>query len=658
MVNHVLRFMLACMFAGASCAVAADDEALHPLSQPYFRGLGAEFLPERPEDLQPWLAKLKQRGFNSIQTLALDPLMTAPKVAACHEAGLAVFAYSSLPSAGNWLTKTPAEDPSRVDDLKALIDAGFDGVIFDFATWESFPKGDMDAPYWEAAVAAFNRHTQGTWTPDALAEAIRQDEGQFGREGGITRSYNDFRCAFHAEKAQRLAEVAVAYAKEKGKRFWLGFYLPDTAMLGTSYRLLDRATPLMCPMLYGPVETGNPDRMRGDTNHHVPPRPRHSKALVCIEAGFPDTGGRKALPIVLRAIWSTMLSHADGYTLWHAAFATEESELAIANLNTIGRLVFDPLIQEQPEQARRGLDEWAAFVRRTVRKGTDSQLLRWTELSIKLGHLREKLTPSVRYPDQLPGHVVEPLYDSALLVWEMQKAELITGTRSFELAPFAFDWREDTGFLKVSCDALGMALWQDNKAGNIDDLRIQGLGKNIAAGSRGDWGFCRLRGSFDEWGYRSHNAIVEQSAARVVVETVLYHPAAVRTVRTTTFELGDPVIKVDFRFINDGGEPARVKPRLWNCLNLGPGQALEVKEQDGTRYAILRKADMFAVIAAATGPVDYTSNWGSGGQRDLFDLQSTWELAPGDTKSLRFRFAVGRGGDAKLAPILDSLTGQ
>ena len=56
-----------------------------------------------------------------------------------------------------------------------------------------------------------------------LAEAIKQDEGRFGRDGGITRKYNQFRCAFHAAKAKQLADAATSYAAAKGRRFWLAF---------------------------------------------------------------------------------------------------------------------------------------------------------------------------------------------------------------------------------------------------------------------------------------------------------------------------------------------------------------------------------------------------------------------------------------------------
>ena len=117
-----------------------------------------------------------------------------------------------------------------------------------------------------------------------------------------------------------------------------------------------------------------------------------------------------------------------------------------------------------------------------------------------------------------------------------------------------------------------MTLWQDNKAGNIDDLRIQGLAKNVAAGSRGNWGFCRQRGSLDEWGYRSHTNIAEQNDERVVVETVLYYQSGLRSIRTMTFEKRSPVIRIEFQVLNDGKEPAQIKPQLWNCLNLGPEQ--------------------------------------------------------------------------------------
>ena len=641
--NRVACLVLLVALTGAACTVGAQAVQDDPLDRPYFRSLGYEWFPGRQDDFGPWLAKLKRLGFNSIQTASFAPEISARGIAACHDAGIAVFTYARLGAAGEWLGWTEEDYQRHIDAFKELIDVGFDGVVYDFSTWERFPKDDMDAPYWKAAVDAFNRHSDGTWTPESLAEAIKQDEGRFGKEGGITRAYNSFRCAFHAAKAKELADLATQYAAEKGRRFWLGFYLPDTNMLGTDYRMLDKATPLMCPMIYGPVETGNPDQMRGETDYHVPQRPRNSKAIVCVEAGFPDTGGRKSLPIVMRAVWATMLSNADGYALWHAAFASEESEIAISNLNKICQWVIEPLMQGQADQAKQGLSEWRDFVQRAMRKGTDSQLMRWEKVSVQLEQLREQLNPRIRTADQIPSHFREPLYQSAVLAWEIQQSELISKTRSFELTPFSFDWRKETGFLRVSCDDLGMTLWQDNKAGNIDDLRIQGLAKNVAAGSRGDWGFCRQRGSLDEWGYRSDTNITEQSEQRVVVETVLNYQSGVRSVRTMTFQKSTPVIRIEFKVFNDGTESAQVKPQLWNCLNLGPEQTRQIRDMDGIKLAIVRKGEMFAVMAATTKPVDYAHEWGNGSQNDLFDMKSSWQLAPGEARSLHFWFTIGRG---------------
>ena len=65
---------------------------------------------------------------------------------------------------------------------------------------------------------------------------------------------------------------------------------------------------------------------------------------------------------------------------------------------------------------------------------------------------------------------------------------------------------------------------------------------------------------------------------------------------------------------------------------------------------------MFAVIAAPTKPVDYTHEWGNGSQKDLFDMKSAWQLAPGEARALHFWFTVGRGGEEKLEEALKALT--
>ncbi len=87
---------------------------------------------------------------------------------------------------------------------------------------------------------------------------------------------------------------------------------------------------------------------------------------------------------------------------------------------------------------------------------------------------------------------------------------------------------------------LGAFLWQDSKAGNIDELRIRGLDRNIASGSRGDWVFFRQRGSLYDWGYRNRIGIAERHEDRVVFKTALDYPNGVRTIRSMCFNRGQP----------------------------------------------------------------------------------------------------------------------
>lgn len=643
-----MKYGLESILILAACVNLVHAEPAGPLDKVYFRGLGCEWVPQAPAALEPWLTALKSRGFNMIQTSPVaDNETMRQMIDACHASGITVFYYSRLPQAGKWLTMEESDWEVYYKQNARRVDLGVDGVIYDFATWENWPQQDCTTGYWSQAVARFNEDTDSDWTPEALAKILKDQAGRFEEGGTTIGRYNHWRCRYHADRARIVADKAAAYAAGKGRRFWVSFYLPDTTGLGADYRMLNEALPLLAPMIYGPVETRNPNRMEGDINHHIPAHPRHAKAIVCVEAGFPDTGGRKPLPVVMRAVWSTMLSTADGYALWHAAFASDEAEIAISNINKVHEWVLEPVLRKQPDAARRGLERWIDFLHDQLRMVTGDQMLRCHELTAKLAVMADRLDVEVQRPGQLDRDLLETLYRSAELAWEIQKADMVGKTQRIELAPFEILWREATGFLAVKSDALGMFLWQDSKAGNIDELRIDGLDKNVAANSRGDWGFCRQRGSLDEWGFRCLTRVIEHTEDLFVAESTLYYGHGLQTDRRLILHRDRPLIGVEFTITNNGDTERDVSPRLWNGLNLGPDQEVKISDEGANRVAVVTRDDFYAIMVVPQDSVDKTA-W----QGDRFDMAARWKLARGESRSLRYAFAIGRGGEAAVDAVM------